>query len=589
MGGMAEIFRARTATIGFEKRVCIKRVLPHYLEDDDFVTMFRDEARTAAKLQHANVVQVFDFGEVDDEGAVSLFLAMELIEGCDLRRAIDASRKKKIPFELGEVVQIGIDVCRGLHHAHSLQENGKALGVVHRDISPHNILLSRNGEVKVADFGIAKAAERATHTSTGIVKGKVAYMSPEQAEGKAFDHRLDQWATGVVLWELLCGERLFHGENDVTILRKVLNVDVPPPSSLRVDLPLALEEIVLRALQADPADRFADMRHMELALSRFLHSGLVDPTSAEVRNVFTRIVDVDGESAARRTNVIPAPSLGLDPPVTERLEDIAKITSSTQDDPELTSSSEGSAVFSTSAKHRRAPAPAPLGNDDDAAAAFAQRPTSSQPRSAEALLDEVTRVRDQDESAVRPADDDGTPATRTLVPVSQKNPLALSPSSPLPSPPASRVPLLAAAGILATGAVVAFVIAFGTSQPAPVEAVAAVAPLKALVARPFAVPDPPAPPAVEVPEKVSDAGPGSKASETEVAERPKAPGTVFVDVPNSWARVFLGKKPLGETPVTLTLPAGRYNITLENDDGSKRKTVPVVVGSGTKSQIRTTF
>jgi serine/threonine protein kinase len=218
MGGMAEIFRAKTATEGFEKRVCIKRVLPHFLEDEEFVTMFRDEARTAAKLQHANVVQVFDFGEEDG----ALFLAMELVDGNDLRRIMDASRKKRVAIHIGEAVQIAIDMCRGLHHAHGL-------GVVHRDVSPHNVLVSKVGEVKVTDFGIARAAERATHTSTGIVKGKVAYMSPEQAQGLPFDHRLDQFATGIVLWEMLTGTRLFTGDSDVFILKKVLACEIPAP------------------------------------------------------------------------------------------------------------------------------------------------------------------------------------------------------------------------------------------------------------------------------------------------------------------------------------------------------------------------
>lgn len=294
MGGMAEIFRARTATEGFEKRVCIKRVLPHFLEDEEFVTMFRDEARTAAKLQHANVVQVFDFGEEDS----ALYLAMELVDGNDLRRIMDASRKKRIAIHIGEAVQIAIDMCRGLHHAHGL-------GVVHRDVSPHNVLVSKVGEVKVTDFGIARAAERATHTSTGIVKGKVAYMSPEQAQGHPFDHRLDQFATGIVLWEMLTGTRLFTGESDVFILKKVLACEIPAPSSIRKDVPPALDEIVLTALSRYADDRYRDMRSMELALQRFLFSGAIDSSTTEVRNIFTRIMQAQ-ELAMRKTQIADA-------------------------------------------------------------------------------------------------------------------------------------------------------------------------------------------------------------------------------------------------------------------------------------------
>jgi eukaryotic-like serine/threonine-protein kinase len=313
MGGMAEIFRARLTTEGFEKRVCIKRILPHFLEDEDFVTMFRDEARTAAKLQHANCVHVFDFGEVQG----TLFLAMELIDGSDLRRILEASRKKRVPLEIGEAVQIGIDVCRGLHHAHTLVENGRPLGVVHRDVSPHNVLVSRAGEVKVTDFGIARAAERATHTSTGMVKGKIAYMAPEQAQGLEFDHRLDQFATGVVLWEMLTGLRLFTGENDAAILKKILACDIAAPSSIRKEVPSILDEVVLKALAAAPEDRYQDMRHFELALSRVLYSGTIDPATADVRNVFPRVIG-DGPVDVRKTNVIAGGVLAdLPPPPTE--------------------------------------------------------------------------------------------------------------------------------------------------------------------------------------------------------------------------------------------------------------------------------
>ena len=368
MGGMAEIFRAHTANAGFEKRVCIKRILPHFLEpgsaeEGDFVTMFRDEAKTAAKLQHANVVQVFDFGE--EEG--TLYLAMELVDGADLRRVVEATRKKNIPIELGEAIQIAIDVCRGLHHAHTLVENGKPLGVVHRDISPHNILLSRAGEVKVTDFGIARAAERATHTSTGIVKGKVAYMSPEQAQGLEFDHRLDQFALGVILWEMLCGMRLFAGENDVAILKKVLACDVPAPSSVRAEVPKALDDIVLRALSVAPRDRFADMRQMELALSRVLYSGAVDPATADVRNVFLRIMSDAKPEPLRRTSVLDAdkvPGLAAVQETLKRAENLDAV-SSTESQPKSAAPASGlsgsgsdiSMVFSSSEKNPAAPGP----------------------------------------------------------------------------------------------------------------------------------------------------------------------------------------------------------------------------------------
>jgi serine/threonine protein kinase len=708
MGGMAEIFRARTATAGFDKRVCIKRVLPHFLEDDDFVTMFRDEAKTAARLQHANVVQVFDFGEVTEDGQTTLFLAMELVEGLDLRKLADASRKKNIPFTVGEVAQIGIEMCRGLHHAHTLKdESGALLGLVHRDISPHNVLVSKQGEVKITDFGIAKAAERATHTSTGIVKGKVAYMSPEQAEGKHFDHRLDQWATGVVLWELLCGGRLFRGDNDATILRKVLSVEVPLPTVVRADVPVEFEQIILRALSGEPEGRFADMRQMELALSRFLFSGAIDPSTAEVRSCYARIVDNVAADEPRRTTVLPAVAVAARsapaPTTIARDEqggtlELPKQNTSpsmlVQSSPSLLAAmasangrSDESQVFAAS--ERVAAAPGPDGTHNvtrlvEDAASLEQavrtfdersarqtpaprdslRPSSSFERSQGNRAAPVTVLGDGDLAAAAAAasavglsghgpalsdgaddpDEAGTPATRTLVPASesQRNspapaavtapPTAVSRSSDAvmvaPATPRSRTPLYAAS-VLGLGAVAAVVIALsgGGSANAPATEVAAVAPVVpvAVVAPPVptpteTVPPAPTPPpvvapapvvAAPAPEPVVSSAPAAPAttSTTKPMTRPAkapasaptppaaqpatdadaepqgAPGSIYVDVPGGWATVSVGKRVFGETPLTVTLPAGKYTLTLEGGDGRK-KNVPVTVVAGKKSQLR---
>ena len=666
MGGMAEIFRARTATAGFEKRVCIKRVLPHFLEDDDFVTMFRDEARTAARLQHANVVQVFDFGEVEEETGTTLFLAMELIEGADLRRLGEQSRKKKRPFTVGEVTQIGIDVCRGLHHAHQLKdESGASLGLVHRDISPHNILISRNGEVKITDFGIAKAAERATHTSTGIVKGKIAYMSPEQAEGKPFDHRLDQWALGVVLWELLCGERLFRGDNDATILRKVLNVEVPSPATLRGDVPADLNAIILRALAGTPAERFRDMREMEQALSRFMFSGAIDPATCEVGAAYARIMGGDEVPVPRRTAVIDAPQLAQHPakaaavaPLVQpqaspsaatvapvdalaTLEVAAVPAGGLSSTDEL--SQDDSQVFVSSGRNPVSPA----GNDlhvghspltqlvDDPADLLAavasfdalrsaassknlaapvgppREPSRPSRRSPAAPVDTVVRDGDLLEAARGVnGDDDGTPATRTLVPVEHKTiapPAVAHIAAPTPTPmqqSTSPRAMMAAGLIVALGAAGGLAIALGGEQPAttPTTTTTPTATPTTLTTTP---PTPPTfegpeaatapidsprlaaqpPPAAPATPRTTSALKGTEAAPNP-AEAPKAPGFVYVDVIDSWALVSIGTKAYGETPMKLTLPPGRYGITLTSGDGSKKKTVPVTVTSGGRVQVR---
>ncbi|MBL93363.1 MAG: hypothetical protein CMH56_16305 [Myxococcales bacterium] len=300
MGGMAEIFRARTNTEGFQKQICIKRILPNFLNEPGFEVMFRDEAALAARLQHANIVQVFDFGEADG----TLFLAMELIDGADLNHLLRVGREQGEVPSISQCCQIAIEMCRGLHYAHNLNISGSPMGVIHRDISPHNVLVSRSGEIKVADFGIAKAAERVTHTATGLVKGKVAYMAPEQAGGDKMDHRVDQFATGVVLWEMLTGERLFARDVQTKTLLAVLEAKVRPPSELRSDIPKELDAIVLKALAKSPEERFGHMREFQQALGRFVHSlppGVADDdVTSWVESVFAH-----DQNEIRHTAVIP--------------------------------------------------------------------------------------------------------------------------------------------------------------------------------------------------------------------------------------------------------------------------------------------
>ena len=197
---------------------------------------------------------------------------MEFIDGADLNRLMELAREcRKFP-SVHQCCQIAFEMCRGLHYAHSLKIDGRAMGVVHRDVSPHNVLISRSGEIKIADFGIAKAAERLTHTATGLIKGKVAYMAPEQAGGEELDHRVDQFATGVVLWEMLTGERLFARARQAQTLKAVLDTEVLPPSHWRAGIPPELDEILLKALAQNPSDRFEHMRAMQQALGRFVHS-----------------------------------------------------------------------------------------------------------------------------------------------------------------------------------------------------------------------------------------------------------------------------------------------------------------------------
>ncbi len=273
MGGMAEIYKAKTAGAeGFEKDVVIKRILPHFTEDESFVKMFIDEASITSKLQHANIVQIFDFDVCEG----SYYIAMELIEGVDLKKVIDVGLKSGKPLSIPQTVWIMMEISKGLHYAHTKEYKGQPLNIVHRDISPHNAMVSYAGEVKLMDFGIAKAAQRSTKTMAGTVKGKVAYMSPEQARGKPLDGRSDLFALGIMLWEMLTGKRLFLGDSDFETLTNVLKNDAPPPSQINPKIPKDLDEIVLKALKKDRDERYASVEAFARDLTRWYYSHVTD-------------------------------------------------------------------------------------------------------------------------------------------------------------------------------------------------------------------------------------------------------------------------------------------------------------------------
>lgn len=266
LGGMAEIFRAKTiGAEGFEKELVIKRILPHFTEDESFRSMFIDEARLAARLQHANIVQVFDFDLQDG----MYYIAMEYVEGKDLKKIQDTARKSEKKLSVGQVVWIIAEACKGLDHAHKYRHRNEPMHIVHRDVSPHNIMVSFNGEVKIMDFGIAKAASRYTKTRAGTVKGKCAYMSPEQAKGAELDGRSDMFGLAVVAWELLTDKRLFAGETDFETLSNVLKCEVTPASAHNPDVPPELDEILLKALAREPEERYASCGALHDALNRF--------------------------------------------------------------------------------------------------------------------------------------------------------------------------------------------------------------------------------------------------------------------------------------------------------------------------------
>ncbi len=281
MGGMAQIYLARQrGPEGFEKLLVIKRILPHLAENGDFVRMFLDEARIAARLDHPNIVDIYDLGAQDD----SFFIAMEYIHGEDLRRVWKRAERSGQLIPVPLVCRIMIEACAGLDHAHKQKDaQGKPLGIVHRDVSPQNILLTFEGRVKVVDFGIAKAADQATVTRSGVLKGKYSYMAPEQAAGqKNLDCRTDIFALGVVLYELLTGMRLFKRLTDMATLQAVADCEIAPPSQINPRVPKDLDPIVMKALTREPEDRYAEALQLQLALEDWLLSHQLPSSTAHV-------------------------------------------------------------------------------------------------------------------------------------------------------------------------------------------------------------------------------------------------------------------------------------------------------------------
>ncbi|WP_426734329.1 protein kinase domain-containing protein [Myxococcus faecalis] len=270
-GGMAEVFLAKVAGPGgFEKTLVLKRILPHLVEDPSFVEMFLEEARLVAQLNHPHIVQIFDFGEAEG----SYFLAMELIDGPNLRRWQRQAASRGRPLAPNICAKVVALAAEGLAYAHDFADpgTGQPLGLIHRDVSPDNILVSRQGAVKVVDFGIAKVAGQKHRTQTGIVKGKVAYMPPEQCQADPLDRRVDVYALGVVLYELLTGRLPFEGATELAMMQAIVSRPPVPVSRHRADVPSALQSIISTALEKDREKRYPDCRALQADLERFVLS-----------------------------------------------------------------------------------------------------------------------------------------------------------------------------------------------------------------------------------------------------------------------------------------------------------------------------
>jgi serine/threonine protein kinase len=284
---MADVYKGRIkGPAGFERIFVVKRILPHLSEDPAFIRMFVEEAKLSARLNHPNIVQIFELGSVDGE----YFIAMEYVHGQDLSATIRALWKSAAPPSPALVSYVGREVCNALAYAHRLtDEDGRPLGMIHRDVSPSNVMLSYDGAVKLLDFGIAKVmgdvpdANRAAGGDGGggggggEMKGKYAYMAPEQTEGVNVDHRIDIFAAGIVLYEAVAGRRLFKGTSDVQTIERVRRCDVKPPSFLNPACPPQLDAILMKALSRDPARRFQTAGEMGEALDDLVHATRFTP------------------------------------------------------------------------------------------------------------------------------------------------------------------------------------------------------------------------------------------------------------------------------------------------------------------------
>jgi len=268
-GGMAEVYLAVVqGPAGFNKLCVIKQIRPQLATDPEFLSMFLDEARLAARLSHPNVVQTNEVGQEGDR----YFIAMEYLEGQPLNRILHRIGREgglSLPMHL----RIIVDMLSGLHHAHELTDfDGTPLNVVHRDVTPHNVFVTYDGQVKVVDFGIAKAMNSSAETRLGVVKGKVAYMAPEQARGERVDRRADIFSAGVMLWEAATGRRLWKGIPDLTVLHRLINGDIPSPRSVDPEVPEGLEKIVMKALALRREDRYATSTDLATAIEELLDS-----------------------------------------------------------------------------------------------------------------------------------------------------------------------------------------------------------------------------------------------------------------------------------------------------------------------------
>ena len=299
---MAEVYLGEASSLeGFKKRVAIKRVLPHLAQNVNFIQMFLDEARLSARLSHANIVSVFDISARDD----TYFLIMEFVDGANLKRILESLQRRNQRFPLPEAIYVCAEACRGLSYAHELRdEHGRPISIVHRDISPPNIMVTKQGEVKVADFGLAKAGTQLSQTDPGVVKGKFSYLSPEAAAGRDVDARADIFSLGIVLWEMLAGRRLFLGETDYATVKLIQQANIPRLAPLNNQVDETFEELLLKALTRAPEERYQSAQAFGDALTGYLFARQLKVTHYDIANLVNTAISEDAPNSKQESSLI---------------------------------------------------------------------------------------------------------------------------------------------------------------------------------------------------------------------------------------------------------------------------------------------
>jgi serine/threonine protein kinase len=529
---MAEVWSATLPGAGgIDKGCVIKRILPAYVDDPTIVQMFLDEARISISLQHGNIVPVFDFGEVDG----SYYLAMEHVAGKDLRAIRVQTGKKGARIPIGLAVLVVIEVCKGLSYAHAKAgPDGRPLGLVHRDVSPTNILVSYEGEVRLVDFGIAKVRAKGIQTLTPGLKGKIPYMSPEQARGEPVDPRTDLYATGVVLYELLTGQRPFDGDGQITTLELVRHGAFRPPRELRSDVPEELDEIVRIALAWDREQRFQEARAMQVVLGRFLVRLDSTLTSTDLKSFVTFLFP---DEVARLARPASQPPVTVSDPLGRAL----LLAAGEEPGPTTRAPSQVDAAARPTVPARPIQAPAPVLPSPSPSSSS----TSSSPWPSVA------------------SDDD-----RIHLPRSRALSISLI--------AVALVGVVAGVGawsVRGTSVDAPDTAAPSTPPPTPPKADAGARPVVAPPPLPSPAPDPPPP-------RQQLAQPPPRA--------PRAPvrtGTLIVGS-QPWAAVFVdGRRRAESTPATLVLPAGRHRVRLRNPDSGLEASRAVEVRAGETERL----